>query len=189
MSSGGNVEMSANGSHVDSVSYNDSTQEVMSYSSGDIEIQQTTNQMPIDNNHLGGTCFMFDMLPVIHAFPTVKFSPRTLKHRLCLHLLQIVMVFPSSSISCLFISFLCNRIFIPEGIWAKALYDYEACSGEELSFITGTLIRILRKDENGIDDGFWEGELNGRVGVFPSLVVEELGVDENGYLVRKVVIN
>ena len=72
VSSGGNVEMSANGSHVDSVSYNDSTQEVMSYSSGDIEIQQTTNQMPVDNNHLGGTCFMFDMLPVIHAFPTIK---------------------------------------------------------------------------------------------------------------------
>lgn len=82
-----------------------------------------------------------------------------------------------------------RTIFIPEGIWAKALYDYEACSEEELSFITGTLIRILRKDENGIDDGFWEGELNGRVGVFPSLVVEELGVDENGYLVRKLVIN
>ena len=95
----------------------------------------------------------------------------------------------SSNISCLFISFLCNPIFIPEGIWAKALYDYEACSEEELSFITGTLIRILRKDENGIDDGFWEGELNGRVGVFPSLVVEELGVDENGFLVRKLVIN
>lgn len=23
-----------------------------------------------------------------------------------------------------------------------------------------------------VDDGFWEGELNGRIGVFPSLVVE-----------------
>lgn len=23
-----------------------------------------------------------------------------------------------------------------------------------------------------MDDGFWEGELNGRIGVFPSLVVE-----------------
>lgn len=77
VSSGGNVEMSANGSHVDSVSYNDSTQEVMSYSSGDIEIQQTTNQMPVDNNHLGGTCFMFDMLPVIHAFPMIKCSPKS----------------------------------------------------------------------------------------------------------------
>lgn len=50
------VEMSANGSHVDSVSYNDSTQEVMSYSSGDIEVQQTTNQMPVDNHQVGGSC-------------------------------------------------------------------------------------------------------------------------------------
>lgn len=49
------VEMSANGSHVDSVSYNDSTQEVMSYSSGDIEVQ-TTNQMPVENHQSGGSC-------------------------------------------------------------------------------------------------------------------------------------
>ncbi|XP_052228176.1 F-BAR and double SH3 domains protein 2-like isoform X2 [Dreissena polymorpha] len=61
-----------------------------------------------------------------------------------------------------------------EGPWVRALYDYEGTSSEELSFVEGTLIRVLRKDENGIDDGFWEGELNGRVGVFPSLVVQEL---------------
>lgn len=29
-----------------------------------------------------------------------------------------------------------------------------------------------------MDDGFWEGELDGRVGVFPSLVVELLGDGE-----------
>ena len=28
-----------------------------------------------------------------------------------------------------------------------------------------------------VDDGFWEGELGGRVGVFPSLVVELLSED------------
>ena len=54
------------------------------------------------------------------------------------------------------------------------MYDYEGISGEELSFVEGTLIRLIRKDVNGIDDGFWEGEANGRVGVFPSLMVEEL---------------
>lgn len=64
-----------------------------------------------------------------------------------------------------------------DGIWVKALYDYEGTSEEELSFVEGTIIRILRKDENGIDDGFWEGEVNGRVGVFPSLVVEELSAN------------
>ena len=61
-----------------------------------------------------------------------------------------------------------------EGTWARAQYDYMANAPEELEFQEGQLIRILRKDENGVDDGWWEGEINGRVGVFPSLVVEEL---------------
>lgn len=84
-------------------------------------------------------------------------------------------------------SYLTTTLFT-DGSWAKAIYDYEACSKEELSFITGTLIRILRKDENGIDDGFWEGELNGKVGVFPSIVVEELGVDVWNEMVRNFTI-
>ncbi|RUS81489.1 hypothetical protein EGW08_010745, partial [Elysia chlorotica] len=58
--------------------------------------------------------------------------------------------------------------------WAKALYDYEAQAEEELSFPEGALIHVLRKDDNGVDDGFWEGECGGRRGVFPSLVVEEI---------------
>ncbi|XP_052829675.1 F-BAR and double SH3 domains protein 2 isoform X4 [Octopus bimaculoides] len=63
-------------------------------------------------------------------------------------------------------------------IWARALYDYEGNTDDELSFTEGTYIRIIRKDENGIDDGFWQGEIEGEIGVFPSLVVEEL--IENG---------
>ena len=61
-----------------------------------------------------------------------------------------------------------------EGDWARALYDYDATNDEELTFSEGQLIRILRRDENGVDDGWWEGQVDGRVGVFPSLVVEEL---------------
>ena len=67
---------------------------------------------------------------------------------------------------------------VSEGPWVRALYNYEGTTADELSFTEGTLIRIIRKDENGIDDGFWEGEVNGRVGVFPSLVVEELSEEE-----------
>ncbi|XP_033743742.1 F-BAR and double SH3 domains protein 2-like isoform X2 [Pecten maximus] len=104
------------------VSTNDATQEVTSYSSGDIEVQMTTNKMSPDK------------LPV---------APE-------------------------------------EGIWARALYDYEAMTDEELSFTEGTLINIIRKDENGVDDGFWEGEINGKVGVFPSLVVEEIDTSSGG---------
>ncbi|KAK3100409.1 hypothetical protein FSP39_019408 [Pinctada imbricata] len=98
-------------------SVSDMAQEVTSYSSGDMEVQMTTNEMYVDNQ-----------------------TPPT------------------------------------DGCWARAIYDYEACSEEELSFAEGTLIKILRKDENGVDDGFWEGEINGCIGVFPSLVVEELGL-------------
>ena len=71
------------------------------------------------------------------------------------------------------------RSFPPEpGVWARALYDYDATCEEELSFQEGQLIRILRKNENGVDDGWWEGEVNSTVGVFPSLVVEEIVPDQ-----------
>uniref|UniRef100_T1E6I8 F-BAR and double SH3 domains protein 2 n=1 Tax=Crotalus horridus TaxID=35024 RepID=T1E6I8_CROHD len=63
--------------------------------------------------------------------------------------------------------------------FVKALYDYEGQTDEELSFPEGAIIRILNK-ENQDDDGFWEGEFNGHIGVFPSVLVEELTVSENG---------
>ncbi|XP_073469007.1 F-BAR and double SH3 domains protein 2 isoform X2 [Aquarana catesbeiana] len=63
--------------------------------------------------------------------------------------------------------------------FVKALYDYDGQTEDELSFPEGAIIRILNK-ENQDDDGFWEGEFNGRVGVFPSVLVEELVGSENG---------
>ncbi|XP_030055892.1 F-BAR and double SH3 domains protein 2 isoform X2 [Microcaecilia unicolor] len=65
--------------------------------------------------------------------------------------------------------------------FVKALYDYEGQTDDELSFPEGAIIRILNK-ENQEDDGFWEGEFNGRFGVFPSVLVEELASSENGDL-------
>ncbi|XP_066541076.1 F-BAR and double SH3 domains protein 2 isoform X2 [Hoplias malabaricus] len=62
--------------------------------------------------------------------------------------------------------------------FVKAIYDYEGQTDDELSFPEGAIIRILNKD-NQEDDGFWEGEFNGRVGVFPSVLVEDLTA-ENG---------
>ncbi|KAI5624481.1 F-BAR and double SH3 domains protein 2-like, partial [Silurus asotus] len=59
--------------------------------------------------------------------------------------------------------------------FAKALYDYEAQTEDELSFPEGAIIRILNK-YNQEDDGFWEGEFNGNVGVFPAVLVEDLGM-------------
>nr|XP_033803683.1 F-BAR and double SH3 domains protein 2 isoform X2 [Geotrypetes seraphini] len=63
--------------------------------------------------------------------------------------------------------------------FVKALYDYEGQTDDELSFPEGAIVRILNK-ENQEDDGFWEGEFNGRFGVFPSVLVEELASSENG---------
>ncbi|XP_051540022.1 F-BAR and double SH3 domains protein 2-like isoform X2 [Myxocyprinus asiaticus] len=56
---------------------------------------------------------------------------------------------------------------------ARALYGYEAQTEDELSFPEGAVIRILSK-HNQEDDGFWEGEFNGAVGVFPAVLVEDL---------------
>ncbi|CAH6792710.1 Fchsd2 [Phodopus roborovskii] len=63
--------------------------------------------------------------------------------------------------------------------FVKALYDYEGQTDDELSFPEGAIIRIVNK-ENQDDDGFWEGEFNGRIGVFPSVLVEDLSASENG---------
>lgn len=64
--------------------------------------------------------------------------------------------------------------------FAKALYDYAGQTEDELSFPEGAIIRILSRETHE-DDGFWEGEFNGIVGVFPAVLVEDLtGSSENG---------
>ncbi|XP_054841768.1 F-BAR and double SH3 domains protein 1 [Eublepharis macularius] len=66
-------------------------------------------------------------------------------------------------------------LMLEPGAWlVQALYDYEGQSPEELSFPEGAIIRVLPREEGAIDDGFWTGDFNGRVGVFPSLVVHEI---------------
>ncbi|XP_054872842.1 F-BAR and double SH3 domains protein 1 isoform X2 [Amphiprion ocellaris] len=56
----------------------------------------------------------------------------------------------------------------------RALYSYQAQSAEELSFQEGALIHLICCRHGQVDDGFWEGELDGQTGFFPSLVVELL---------------
>jgi len=56
--------------------------------------------------------------------------------------------------------------------YAKAVYDYDACEDEELSFKEGDVIMVTSQEVDD-DDGWWEGVLNGKRGVFPSIVVEE----------------
>ncbi|XP_061312462.1 F-BAR and double SH3 domains protein 1 isoform X2 [Pezoporus flaviventris] len=72
-------------------------------------------------------------------------------------------------------SIMAAELVLEPGAWlVRALYDYEGQSPEELSFPEGAIIRVLPRTAGEVDDGFWTGDFDGRIGVFPSLVVEEL---------------
>jgi signal transducing adaptor molecule len=45
----------------------------------------------------------------------------------------------------------------------KALYDFEPQEDGELAFRKGDIIRVV----NSAYEGWWKGELDGRVGIFP----------------------
>lgn len=64
-------------------------------------------------------------------------------------------------------------------VMLRSMYEYTAQDVEELSFPEGAMIRLMRTDENGVDDGWWEGSYEGKVGVFPSVVVEVVSGDVN----------
>ncbi|PVD30262.1 hypothetical protein C0Q70_09525 [Pomacea canaliculata] len=51
-----------------------------------------------------------------------------------------------------------------------ALYDYKAEQNDELSFKMGDVITVYGKT----DGGWWQGEINGRKGAFPSTYVKEM---------------
>lgn len=50
------------------------------------------------------------------------------------------------------------------------LYKYDAANPDELSFPEGAIITILNK--NCEDDGWYEGEYNGKRGLFPENFVK-----------------
>ncbi|KAG1699839.1 F-BAR and double SH3 domains protein 2 [Nymphon striatum] len=60
--------------------------------------------------------------------------------------------------------------------FCRAVYDYEATCDEELTFNEGQIIKLLKTTVNDVDDGWWEGEIDGKIGLFPSLVVENLKI-------------
>ncbi len=49
-------------------------------------------------------------------------------------------------------------------------FDYTANQADELTIIPGDLINVIEKQ----DQDWWQGELNGVVGIFPATYVQEL---------------
>ncbi|CAF0824681.1 unnamed protein product [Rotaria sordida] len=57
-------------------------------------------------------------------------------------------------------------------IKARVLYDYKKAADDELTLTVNDIVTIL--DKNLEDEGWWKGELHGRIGVFPDNYVEEI---------------
>lgn len=60
---------------------------------------------------------------------------------------------------------------------AKVTFAYEPENADELKLVEGDIISILNKDITE-SEGWWEGELNGKVGMFPNNFVELLPPEE-----------
>ncbi|XP_033741607.1 SH3 domain-containing kinase-binding protein 1-like isoform X3 [Pecten maximus] len=60
---------------------------------------------------------------------------------------------------------------------ALVRYSYTADNDDELTLQEGEIITILDKELE--DAGWWKGEVNGRVGVFPDNFVEDLPMEES----------
>ena len=64
----------------------------------------------------------------------------------------------------------------------KAIFDYTKDRDDELTFVTGSIIYVVKKN----DDGWFEGVMNGTNGLFPGNYVETLSPgninESNAYL-------
>ena len=67
---------------------------------------------------------------------------------------------------------LCNLYLLhplpPLFLSVKAIYDYIKDRDDELTFVTGSIIYVVKKN----DDGWYEGVTNGMTGLFPGNYVE-----------------
>ncbi|XP_076078695.1 SH3 domain-containing kinase-binding protein 1-like isoform X4 [Mytilus galloprovincialis] len=57
-------------------------------------------------------------------------------------------------------------------------HSYDADNEDELALKIGDVVNIISKEEE--DPGWWKGELNGKIGVFPDNFVELMHTDEFG---------
>ena len=66
----------------------------------------------------------------------------------------------------LWIQLIDSLFSIKEPKLAKVEYDFEARNSDELSLDKGDIVTILDQG----DGGWWKGDLNGKIGTFPSNV-------------------
>ena len=66
----------------------------------------------------------------------------------------------------------CYKCFVLLLVVAKCqvLYDYDPQQSDELKIVEGDVINVIHKQE----DDWWQGELNGIVGIFPATYVHEI---------------
>jgi len=57
----------------------------------------------------------------------------------------------------------------PQGPTCRALYNYTAQENDELTLRKGDVVTIIKEHPD-----WWEGELNGKVGVFPANYVQKI---------------
>ncbi|XP_071507292.1 nostrin-like, partial [Diadema antillarum] len=57
----------------------------------------------------------------------------------------------------------------------SAIYDFEATDDDYLDIKEGDMINVLDKG----DDGWWKGEMNGRIGLFPASYAQMEGDEDN----------
>lgn len=60
---------------------------------------------------------------------------------------------------------------------AKVTFAYEPENPDELKLVKGDIVTVLNKDIIE-SEGWWEGEVNGKVGMFPNNFVELLPPEE-----------
>ena len=70
---------------------------------------------------------------------------------------------------------------------AKVMFPFECQHSDELQLFEGDIITILNKDVPD-NEGWWKGEVNGKVGLFPNNYVELLPAEEEDTSVKGKVI-
>ena len=61
-----------------------------------------------------------------------------------------------------------NFFFILATVRAKVLFEYDAEQEDELTLAVGDIVTNIEQ----LDEGWWEGELHGKRGLFPENFVE-----------------